>query len=75
MTGALGTPMLGIAPIWLLAGIFAVILYGFVMAIATHGREKQLGFATLAAGYSPPPRCPRASPPSRFCAASRPRWP
>lgn len=50
MTGALGTPMLGIAPIWLLAGIFAVILYGFVMAIATHGREKQLGFATLAAG-------------------------
>ena len=50
MTGALGAPMLGIAPIWLLAGIFAVILYGFVMAIATHGREKQLGFATLAAG-------------------------
>ena len=50
MTGALGTPLLGIAPIWLLAGIFAVILYGFVMAIATHGKEKQLGFATLAAG-------------------------
>ncbi len=50
MTGALGTPMLGIAPVWLLAGIFAVILYGFVMAIATHGKEKQLGFAALAAG-------------------------
>ena len=50
MTAAMGAPMLGIAPFWLLAGIFAVILYGFVMAIATHGREKQLGFATLAAG-------------------------
>ena len=50
MTGALGTPMLGIAPIWMLAGLFAVVLYAFIMAIITHGKEKQLGFATLAAG-------------------------
>ncbi len=50
MTGALGARQLGILPIWLLAGIFAVVLYGFLTAIFTHGKEKQLGFATLAAG-------------------------
>ena len=50
MTGALGAGQLGIAPVWMLAGIFAVVLYGLLTAIFTHGREKQLGFATLAAG-------------------------
>ena len=50
MCGALGTDDLDIAPIWLLIGVFAAVLYGFVTAIFTHGKEKQLGFATLAAG-------------------------
>lgn len=50
MTGALGARQLGISPIWLMAGLFAVVLYGFLTAIFTHGKEKQLGFATLAAG-------------------------
>ncbi len=50
MTGALGARQLGISPVWLMAGLFAVVLYGFLTAIFTHGREKQLGFATLAAG-------------------------
>ena len=50
MCGALGTDDLDIAPIWLLIGVFAAVLYGFVTAIVTHGKEKQLGFATLAAG-------------------------
>lgn len=50
MCAALGTGDLDIAPIWLLAGVFAVVVYGFVVAILTHGKEKQLGFATLAAG-------------------------
>ena len=50
MCGALGTDDLDIAPIWLLICVFAAVLYGFVTAIFTHGKEKQLGFATLAAG-------------------------
>ncbi len=50
MTGALGVRQLDIPVIWILAGIFAVVLYGFLTAIFTHGKEKQLGFATLAAG-------------------------
>ena len=50
MTGALGTRELDVAPLWILAGVFAVILYAFLVAIATHGKEKRLGFATLAAG-------------------------
>ena len=50
MTGALGTRELGVAPLWLLIGVFAIVLYAFITAIVTHGRERQLGFATLAAG-------------------------
>lgn len=50
MTGALGAQELDIAPVWMFAGIFIIILYGFVVAIFTHGKEKSLSFATLAAG-------------------------
>ncbi len=50
MTAAMGTRELDVGHIWLLAGVFAIVLYAFVTAIVTHGRERQLGFAALAAG-------------------------
>ena len=50
MTGALGARQLGISPIWLMAGLFAVVLYVFATAIVTHGKPGAVSFKTDMAG-------------------------
>lgn len=48
MTVGMGT--LSLSRVLLSTAVLVIVVYGFVTAILTHGREKQLSFATLAAG-------------------------